>query len=400
MENKKLDEIIVADLDQVDVLEEPEAVTRSRKEIEKKEKEDSEMTKKLKLREGVEDSFDVKFFEDLGFSPLDEKTMSKQTDRYDFKLDYSKLPIVSLSFTAQDVSGDSPENVLEFDDLDECKMFVKNDILGAGASPAEGDNNLDSVGDNRDVTEDIDDEDLENIIKKSIKSKSPMNEGLEEANIEASDIESEADLKINELQNEIEDIRKGTELKTREIFDRANAEEAAKDAELKEKAQSDLITSTLKNLIQDEWNAIEQYQSAISIIAANTKNEALLVVLNDIVAEEMVHVGQLNKAMKYNLPGFEQLAKEGEDEAVSQLEDSLDDIDDIEDEIESALDDMEDDTGTLDDGEPLPIENPDEIEELEQDIKPAIPSEKAKEAHNILDDGEPLPVDADEGDLV
>lgn len=252
MENKKLDEIIVADLDQVDVLEEPEAVTRSRKEIEKKEKEDSEMTKKLKLREGVEDSFDVKFFEDLGFSPLDEKTMSKQTDRYDFKLDYSKLPIVSLSFTAQDVSGDSPENVLEFDDLDECKMFVKNDILGAGASPAGGDNNLDSVGDNRDVTEDIDDEDLENIIKKSIKSKSPMNEGLEEANIEASDIESEADLKINELQNEIEDIRKGTELKTREIFDRANAEKAAKDAELKEKAQSDLITSTLKNLIQDE----------------------------------------------------------------------------------------------------------------------------------------------------
>lgn len=400
MENKKLDEIIVADLDQVDVLEEPEAVTRSRKEIEKKEKEDSEMTKKLKLREGVEDSFDVKFFEDLGFSPLDEKTMSKQTDRYDFKLDYSKLPIVSLSFTAQDVSGDSPENVLEFDDLDECKMFVKNDILGAGASPAGGDNNLDSVGDNRDVTEDIDDEDLENIIKKSIKSKSPMNEGLEEANIEASDIESEADLKINELQNEIEDIRKGTELKTREIFDRANAEKAAKDAELKEKAQSDLITSTLKNLIQDEWNAIEQYQSAISIIAANTKNEALLAVLNDIVAEEMVHVGQLNKAMKYNLPGFEQLAKEGEDEAASQLGDSLDDIDDIEDEIESALDDMEDDTGTLDDGEPLPIENPDEIEELEQDIKPAIPSEKAKEAHNILDDGEPLPVDADEGDLV
>lgn len=118
------------------------------------------------------------------------------------------------------------------------------------------------------------------------------------------------------------------------------------------------------------------------------------------MAEEMVHVGQLNKAMKYNLPGFEQLAKEGEDEAASQLGDSLDDIDDIEDEIESALDDMEDDTGTLDDGEPLPIENPDEIEELEQDIKPAIPSEKAKEAHNILDDGEPLPVDADEGDLV
>lgn len=110
----------------------------------------------------------------------------------------------------------------------------------------------------------------------------------------------------------------------------------------------------------------------------------------------MVHVGQLNKAMQYNLPGFEQLAKEGEEEAASQLEDDFDDIDD---EIESALDDVEKTPAMLDD-EPTPIENPDEIEELEQNIKPIIPQEKAKEAPAMLDDDEPLPVDVGDDELI
>lgn len=252
MENRKLDEIIVADLDQIDVVEEPEAITQNRKEMEKKEKEDAEMTKKLKLREGIEDSLDVEFFEDLGFSPLDDKTLSKQTDKYDFKLDYSKLPTILLSFTGLGASDDSPESVIEFEDLDECKLFVKNVILGMGDISTEDEDEHGDIDDNEEVTENIDDKGLEDAVKKSIKLKSPLNEDLEEANKEAEAVAQEADRQIKILQDEIEGVRVDTEDKTREIFDRANAEEAVKDAELKEKAQSDLITSTLKNLIQDE----------------------------------------------------------------------------------------------------------------------------------------------------
>ena len=91
------------------------------------------------------------------------------------------------------------------------------------------------------------------------------------------------------------------------------------------------IANTLNTLIRDEWEAIEGYNDALSTLRAmngvEDENgepvpdcEGIVKVIEDIVNEENLHVGQLQKALELVSPNAESI-KTGDEEAEKQLTD-------------------------------------------------------------------------------
>ena len=82
------------------------------------------------------------------------------------------------------------------------------------------------------------------------------------------------------------------------------------------------VASEIIALINDEWEAIEGYNNAIaslrSVIEQNPVYEKAINVLSEIVAEENVHVGQLQEVLKLISPNAHEIEK-GEKEAKTQL---------------------------------------------------------------------------------
>lgn len=74
----------------------------------------------------------------------------------------------------------------------------------------------------------------------------------------------------------------------------------------------------LNNLIQDEWQAVQGYNDAIATLTSMNFGEDIIKVLTDIVEEENVHIGQLQKALELVSPSAESI-KVGEEEGAEQL---------------------------------------------------------------------------------
>ena len=62
------------------------------------------------------------------------------------------------------------------------------------------------------------------------------------------------------------------------------------------------IASNLSALIQDEWQAIDGYQSAISMLETLTDSDEIIAILKEILADEYNHVGALEKALTLIAP--------------------------------------------------------------------------------------------------
>lgn len=84
------------------------------------------------------------------------------------------------------------------------------------------------------------------------------------------------------------------------------------------------LASVINSLIVDEYEAIDGYTSAIATARAEGY-EDVVKVLEDISAEESVHVGQLQEVMKLFDPGAVKVA-EGVAEAAEQLDNPDDEI--------------------------------------------------------------------------
>ena len=82
------------------------------------------------------------------------------------------------------------------------------------------------------------------------------------------------------------------------------------------------IASELIALINDEWEAIQGYNNAIASLRAlsdeNPFYSSAIKVLEEISAEENVHVGQLQEVLKQISPNAAEI-KKGTEEAKSQL---------------------------------------------------------------------------------
>lgn len=75
-------------------------------------------------------------------------------------------------------------------------------------------------------------------------------------------------------------------------------------------------------LIQDEWQAIQGYNDAIATLASEDISEDIIAVFKDIVDEENIHVGQLQKALETVSPNAESISK-GEKEGEEQLQEPV-----------------------------------------------------------------------------
>lgn len=83
------------------------------------------------------------------------------------------------------------------------------------------------------------------------------------------------------------------------------------------------IALSLSNLIKDEWEAIDGYNSVIITIMQDDKvpqslKKNVKAVLTEIVGEENLHVGQLQELLKSVSPNAE-LINKGEEEAKEQI---------------------------------------------------------------------------------
>ncbi len=81
------------------------------------------------------------------------------------------------------------------------------------------------------------------------------------------------------------------------------------------------IATLLNSLIQDEWQAIQGYNDAIATLVVEDNHEDILNIFKDIVDEEHIHIGQLQKALETIAPNAESIGK-GEEEGEEQLETS------------------------------------------------------------------------------
>jgi hypothetical protein len=79
------------------------------------------------------------------------------------------------------------------------------------------------------------------------------------------------------------------------------------------------VSLLLNNLIKDEFDAIDQYNSAITTLQSEGLAEDILGILYDVVAEENTHVGQLQKALELINPTAVENIKDGEQEAEGQI---------------------------------------------------------------------------------
>jgi rubrerythrin len=78
------------------------------------------------------------------------------------------------------------------------------------------------------------------------------------------------------------------------------------------------IQNMLQFLIKDEWDAIEGYNNTIQTLKDMGGYDDLCGVLQEISNEELVHVGQLQKALEFVNPVTAKI-KEGETEATEQM---------------------------------------------------------------------------------
>ena len=79
------------------------------------------------------------------------------------------------------------------------------------------------------------------------------------------------------------------------------------------------VANLLINLINDEWEAIKGYNDFVATISAEGGFDDMLAAIQDIVSEENVHVGQLQKLLQQISPDALKIAQ-GEAEAQEQLD--------------------------------------------------------------------------------
>lgn len=82
------------------------------------------------------------------------------------------------------------------------------------------------------------------------------------------------------------------------------------------------VANLLNMLIKSEWDAIEDYNSAIQTLTGMNFDETILNIIKDIVGEEHVHIGQLQKALETVSPNAVNI-QEGEKEATEQLQEPV-----------------------------------------------------------------------------
>lgn len=137
------------------------------------------------------------------------------------------------------------------------------------------------------------------------------------------------------------------------------------DAEEEISSQDEDIDSGLSSMINSSivstWNRIDEFTGMIATIKSYNNYESLESIFQSILDDEMIHIGQLQKALSL-VSSSEDLISQGVEKAEEVIDSSksteIDDSDEVEDEDEEVIEDGE---------ETQPEPNTDEIEDVEED---------------------------------
>lgn len=150
------------------------------------------------------------------------------------------------------------------------------------------------------------------------------------------------------------------------------------DAEEEIPSQDEDIDSGLSSMINSSivstWNRIDEFTGMIATIKSYSNYESLESIFQSILDDEMIHIGQLQKALSL-VSSSEDLISQGVEKAEEVIGSSksteIDDSDEVEDEDEEVIEDDE---------ETQPEPNTDEIEDVEEDSE----KEEEKEVDESL----------------
>ena len=139
------------------------------------------------------------------------------------------------------------------------------------------------------------------------------------------------------------------------------------------------IAQDLNYLIKDELEAVEGYNSVLATWKDADKFPEVIAVLKDIVDEEMLHIGQLQRALELVSPNAKNIqagAKEAEEQIVDEAEKQKEkEIEKAEEKFRDKIDvEVEDSVEDIEDGE-------EEIVEVDSKVE-----ESLKERWEIFDD--------------
>jgi len=77
-------------------------------------------------------------------------------------------------------------------------------------------------------------------------------------------------------------------------------------------------SNLISQMIKGEWDAIDLYNSVVATLVQDGNNEIIVDAIRDIVKEEYVHVGQLEKVLQFINEQASKI-KEGEQEAEADV---------------------------------------------------------------------------------
>lgn len=121
------------------------------------------------------------------------------------------------------------------------------------------------------------------------------------------------------------------------------------------------ISSMINSSIVSTWNRIDEFTSMIATIKSYNNYDSLESIFQSILDDEMIHIGQLQKALSL-VSSSEDLISQGVEKAEEVIDSSksteIDDSSEVEDKDEEVI---------KDDEETQPESNTDEIEDVEED---------------------------------
>lgn len=80
-----------------------------------------------------------------------------------------------------------------------------------------------------------------------------------------------------------------------------------------------IVRDQLNDFIKATWETIGNYQASITNLQTLENHDELIPIIEDIISDNMIHVGQLQKALEMIVPEVISKIKEGEEEAAATL---------------------------------------------------------------------------------
>lgn len=154
--------------------------------------------------------------------------------------------------------------------------------------------------------------------------------------------------------------------------------------QLEDNTDVTVFTNIISDLIKDEWEAIDGYNGAIISLSSMNREDAIAI-MKDIISEEYIHIGQLEKLLQNVIPISNEMEK-GATEAEEQIAEAPE-VAEPENEPEELELRVEEEPIEESVEEPIDENSEETVEELDKEL-----NNKIEEEENYPDDDIPMDI--------